>query len=63
MQGEKIKKIISTILFYYAVFLSAILIVVGFWVAKTSRDYISAVIFIPLLIFILSNYKEFYKIK
>lgn len=63
MQKEKIKKIILSVLFYYSLIISAMLIVVGFLTAETMRDYINVIFFVPILIFVGLNYEKFYKIK
>ena len=66
MQKEKIKKIKKIIiigLFYYSVLLSLILVGGGIFMAKNWHDYVNTFLLVPILAFLLLNYKDFYKIK
>ena len=63
MKKEKVKKIVLTGLFYYASFLSLLVFIVGLWSANNWRDYLNIFLFAPIFIFVILNYKNFYKIK
>lgn len=60
---EKTKKIIVVVLFYYSLIMSILLVAGGFITARTGQEYINALLLVPMLIFIILNFKNFYKIK
>ena len=45
-------KIFNSILLYYSTILSTILIIGGFWTAKSKKEIISNIIFLPVIIFL-----------
>ena len=62
MKKEKIKNILWLTLVYYSVVLCLILVVVGFYLARTQREFLNVVLFLPISISLISlvvkNYKE-----
>ncbi len=45
-------KIFNSILLYYSTILSTILIIGGFWTAKSKKEIVSNIIFLPVVIFL-----------
>ncbi len=52
MNKEKIKNIFWKILLYYSVLLSTILIIGGFYTAKSGKEIISNFLFLPIVVFL-----------
>jgi hypothetical protein len=67
MKRIKAKTIIMSVLFYYSAALSLILAIAGFYLAKTSKDIVNVLLFLPIPIFlihlVIKNYIENKKIK
>jgi len=45
-------KIFNSIFLYYSTILSTILIIGGFWTAKSKKEIVSNIIFLPVVIFL-----------
>lgn len=60
---ERKKEIIKSILFYYSLIILALLVLVGLGASKSLQDYVNTFLFVPVLVFVALNYKNFYKIK
>ncbi len=52
MNKSKIKNIILKILLYYSTILSTILIIGGFYTARSEKEIISNLLFLPVVVFL-----------
>jgi len=52
MDKEKIKNISLKILFYYSTILSTILIIGGFYTARSIQEIVSNFLFLPVVVFL-----------
>jgi len=48
----KIKNILPKILLYYSTFLSTILIIGGFYTARSTKEIVSNLLFLPIVVFL-----------
>jgi len=52
MKKSKIKNIILKILLYYSTIFSTILIIGGFWTARSGKEIVSNLLFLPIVVFL-----------
>ena len=50
IKTEKVKRILVTILLYYSFVFSVVIAIGGFYVAKSVWEYISTILFLPVIV-------------
>ena len=50
IKTEKVKRIFVTILLYYSIVFSVVIAIGGFYVAKSVWEYISTILFLPVIV-------------